>query len=82
MLDVIFKLLKEEPLAAVAAISIMGNVYLMKLVIVFNDKYIGLLKDNANITKQLNIFLQRLQIKSQLHEGEEDGLVKREETRS
>lgn len=63
MLEAVYNILKENPVIGFLTLSIGVNVYLFKLVLNFNEKYIDLLKENANITKQINLFLQKLQLK-------------------
>ena len=59
----LYNILKENPVIGFLTLSIAVNVYLFKLLLNFNDKYINLLKENSNITKQMSLFFQRFQLK-------------------
>lgn len=55
-------MLKDNPIVAVAAISMALNVYLFKILLQFNERYINLLTSNANIVKQLNELMGKFKI--------------------
>lgn len=66
MIEKLFVMIKDNPTAILATLSIILNIYLFNKVLFFNDKYIGLLIKNAGVQEQLNKLLNSFHVKREL----------------
>ena len=64
-------LIISDPSRGFLLLSVVANIWMAKQLINYNNKYIQLLIDNADVAKQVNLLFQKFRIKKELPEHEE-----------